>query len=87
MSKNPKNYTNTPKVVNVDKVMTASYDMFTLVTKQGKTMIAVADKIVSREMFENEEQAQRYIDSKPWELLVNVACVCYDLMNKQTNKK
>lgn len=79
-------YTHKPRVEVTDKVMTSGHDMFTLVTKQGRVMIAVADKIVSKLQFETEEAAINYIDSKPWELLVNVACVCYDLMNKETKK-
>lgn len=81
--------TNKPKVTTTEKVSTSGYDMFTLVTKNNTVLIAVADKIVSRQTFKTEKAAQEYIDSKPWELLVNVACVCYDLMNKQeeTSKK
>ena len=81
--------TNKPKVTTTEKISTSGYDMFTLVTKNNSVMIAVADKIVSRHTFKTEETAQAYIDSKPWELLVNVACVCFDLMNKQeeTTKK
>ena len=79
-------YTNKPRVEVTEKIMTRGHDMFTLVTKKGSVMIAVADKIVSKKQFETEEAAIEYIDSKPWELLVNVACVCYDLMNKETKK-
>lgn len=84
MAEEKQNYTVQPKVEVTETVQTSGYDMFTLVTKDNKVMIAVADKIVCRQAFESERQAIEFIDSKPWELLVNVACVCFDLMNKQT---
>lgn len=75
------------KVVKESTVQTSGHDIFTLVTKDGVVMIAIADKIVSRNSFASEEEAIKYIESKPWELIINVSCVCFDLVQKQSNNK
>lgn len=53
--------------------------IFTLVQNNGNVMIAVADKIISKMTFATFEEAKAYIDSKPYELIVNATCLLYEL--------
>lgn len=79
-----------PRVKNEEKqeVKTERYgEMFILVTKDKETQIAVANNIVSRLKFKTVKAAKEYIDSKPWDLIVNTTCACYDLYNRQNNLK
>lgn len=53
--------------------------IFTIVERNGNFNIAVGNKIVSKLTFVSLEETQDYINSKPWELIVNAVCCIYDL--------
>lgn len=57
-------------------------NIFQVANVQGRYMIAVMDKIVTKKSFETQEEAIEYIDSKPWELIINVTC----LISEETQK-
>lgn len=76
-----------PKVEVKETSQVELYGMFTLVTRSKKTQIAVTNKIVSREEFESVEAAKAYVDSKPWELIVNATLVVMDLTNEERQNK
>lgn len=60
--------------------------IFTLVEiEKGKIKIAVTNKIISAKEFKTMKEAKSYIDSKPWELIINATCCIYDI-EKQTSK-
>ena len=37
-------------------------------------VIMIGDKLASKELFENEEKAKKYINKKPWELIAALIC-------------
>lgn len=76
-----------PKVEIKETSKVEQYEMFTLVTRSGKTQIAVTNKIVSRAEFDSIEAAKGYIDSKPWELIVNATLVVADLTKEDRENK
>lgn len=74
------------KIEAVETAKTEIYEkIFTLVNQNGNVRIAVADKIVSNLTFANEDEAIAFIDSKPWELIINATCLIYEL-SKQVKK-
>lgn len=74
-----------PKVVNEEKITTEVYeDIFVLVTRKGKTQIAIRNSIIVRDEFDTVEAAKNYIDAKPWKLLVNtVLFIAEDVKNNK----
>lgn len=53
--------------------------IFTIPEINGNFCICVGNKIISKQNFISLEEAKAYIDSKPWELIVNATCAIYDL--------
>lgn len=57
------------------------YDIFGIVTKEdGKSFVVVGKHKVSEKEFDTIEEAKKYIDSKPYELIFNT---CYIISNNQ----
>lgn len=69
-----------PKVEVTESVKTHQHDIFTIVEKNGNCLIAISNKIISKNSFASIEEAKEYIDSKPWELLINASCAIYDIL-------
>lgn len=63
--------------------------MFNIVKDEdGKYVIAVGTYIASNKKFNTPDQAERYIGTKPWELIVNVMQITlYYNENKKNTKK
>lgn len=80
-------YETKPKVQSTELVKTQQHDVFIIVEKNGQCLIALGDKIVSKNTFATIEEAQNYIDSKPWELIINATCAVWEIVVKQTQKK
>lgn len=79
MAENGKIYGVQPKVEVTEQVQTERYnEIFLLVTRNKKTMIAIGKSIVSNKTFKSVKEAKTYIDQKPWELLINVICLITD---------
>lgn len=74
-----------PTIKAENKTTVQVYEnIFTLVTKENeqKTYIAIRNSIIWREGFENVEEAKKFIDSKPWGLIVNtVLFINEDIIN------
>lgn len=61
---------------------------FTIIEKGKNFFIGCCGTIATREVFESKEAAIKYIESKPWDLLVNVVCLIYDkTKDLELNKK
>ena len=50
-------------------------DIFLIVRNDKKYLIAITNQIVSRNVFDTVEEARAYIQSKPWELILNATAV------------
>lgn len=74
--------TNVPevKVLNATKVI--EHEIFKIIEINGKCMIAVTNQIVSKQQFKSVEEAKAYIDSKPWELILNSVAVMDAILAK-----
>lgn len=82
--KENKEFTNEPKVKITEEVQTEKYLVFDLVTRNGEVYICITNYILSQSKFKNVEEAKAYIDSKPWELIINASCCLMELSNKQS---
>lgn len=76
-----------PKVLKQEQVEKPEKyeEIFDLVKANENYYIGIAGKVISKSSFATKEEAKKYIDSKPWELIINAACLCMDL-SKQNNK-
>lgn len=58
-----------------------------LIVKQGKKyQIAVGNNLVSHKTFDEIEQAEMYISTKPYELIINT-CLCMFYQIQKENEK
>lgn len=81
-------YDNQPKVEVTDSVKTHKHDVFTIVERNGQCVIAFTDKIISQRTFNSVQEAIDYIESKPWELMINVPCAVMDILfNMKPNQE
>lgn len=82
-----KEYTQKTELKEVTVNQVEVEDMFLIVNKDGKYLIALTNKIVSKEQFNTLEEAKKYIASKPWELILNTAAVMAQFVNKPEDIK
>lgn len=61
--------------------------IFALVKINGKVRIAVGNNIVSQKEFETYKDAEMYISRKPYELLINIACLIFDKRKENEKSK
>lgn len=62
-------------------------EMFTLVKgNDNKVKIACGNYQVSKKTFDDFKQADAYLRTKPYEILVNVTCLFIDLAKKNEKK-
>lgn len=87
MGKPKKEYTNTPKMSEVKKTELDENDVFLIVNVEDKYRIALGEHWVTKELFNTSEEAQEYINKKPWELLMNMAAVMAKFVNKELNSQ
>ena len=87
MEKPKKEYTNTPKMSEVKKTELDENNVFLIVNVEDKYRIALGEHWVTKQIFDTPEEAQKYINSKPWELLMNVAAVMAKFVNSELNNK
>lgn len=87
----PEDFTNEAKIRNVKEeiVKTEQYDLFTLVNKGKKWFVAIGNNVVTHSTFDRAEQAKKYIDTKPWELILNTCAVMQSMLKQmeENNKK
>lgn len=70
-----KQYTNVPKTSEVKKTQLDNSELFLIVNAEDKYRISLANHWVTKQEFNTPEEAQAYIDSKPWDLIMNIAGV------------
>lgn len=74
-----------PKIINEQKQTITQHDVFAIVEKE-KTFIAIGNTIISEKTFKNTEEAISYINSKPYELIINTCCYIMQLNNEKKNE-
>lgn len=62
-------------------------EIFTLVKSKNGVKIAIGNYQVSKNVFTSFEQAEKYIASKPYEILINVTCLFTEMRMKNENTK
>lgn len=84
MAKKEKNGTKYQEVeIKVtDQMKTHEKDIFLILEHNGVYLIALTNKIVSKSLFNTIEEAEAYIDSKPWELILNATAVMMNIINQ-----
>lgn len=88
MAKEPKKeYSNTPKIEEFKTNQVEQEDLFLIVNKDGKYLIALTNKIVSKQQFDTLEEARTYVQSKPWELILNATAVMMNYLQKPEDIK
>lgn len=65
-----------------EPAVTIHEGIFQIVKNNGNYIIGVADKVICKQVFATKEEAIAYIDKKPWDLIINVSCLCYDMSKK-----
>ena len=45
----------------------------------------MAGRWVTKEQFKTKEEAQKYINAKPWDILMNTAAIMAEFMYKELN--
>lgn len=62
--------------------------IFNLVkNKEGKVIITVGEYVASKKQFDSFEQAERYIGTKPWEIIINLVEITMYYEKEQNSKK
>lgn len=64
-----------PTTTSIETTNTYQHDIFTILEHEGVFMIAIGMSIVSREKFANLTEAKKYINRKPWELIINTTAL------------
>lgn len=80
-------YTNVPKVEEVQKNQFDESGTFMIVNVEDKWRIGVAGRWVTKETFETPEAAQKYIDQKPWDILMNAMAIMAEFMYKEMSNQ
>lgn len=53
----------------------------------GKFLIGAFGAIVSQKEFTSLEDAEKYVESKPWELIINIAALAMKRLNEYENEQ
>lgn len=85
--KTKKEYSNIPKIEEFKTNQVEQEDLFLIVNKDGKYLIALTNKIVSKQQFNTLEEARNYVQSKPWELILNATAVMMNYLQKPEDIK
>lgn len=69
--------------MEIRKTFAAQEKIFVLVQDTNKKWhIAVGQKIISQKTFNSVKEADAYINSKPYELLINLFCLIQEMQRK-----
>ena len=74
------------KNVKTTKINVEQHECFTIVLNESAYIITIGNNVVSREKFKTLTKAKQYINSKPYELLINTACLIAYQTIKEQNK-
>lgn len=76
-------YTEKPQVEVISATSTDSYDEhFTIINHDGEFLIAIGNQVVSRKKFQSLQEAEQYIDSKPWDIILNATALMFNKLNQ-----
>lgn len=75
-------FKNEPIVRDERVAETECYEVFILFKADNVVRIAIDKYIMSKLTFTTFEEAKAYIDSKPYELIINAACCLMELSTK-----
>lgn len=76
----------TVKDVKTEQPQVTGHNIFMIVKEGSNYKIACGSNYMSRMTFATLEEAKSYIDSKPWELIINTTCYIYGLTSKNSKK-
>lgn len=55
--------------------------------EEEKYIICIKDELASRKEFNTKEEAEQYIDSKPWELIFNLSVYTIQVLKTMKDEK
>lgn len=71
--KTKKEYSNVAKLGKVKKSELNRDGIFMIVNVEDKYRIGMAGRWMTNQIFDSSEEAEAYIQNKPWELIMNLA--------------
>lgn len=83
----PKDYTNEPKMGEVKKSQLDESGNFLIVNMEDTYRIALGEHWATKQVFKTPEEAQEYINNKPWELLMNMAAIMAKFVFNEINNQ
>lgn len=87
MSKVTKKYSNIPQLGEVVKNQLDESGNFLIVNVEDSYRIAMGEHWATKAKFKTPEEAQKYINQKPWELLMNMAAIMAKFVINETNNQ
>lgn len=82
MAQKKEKFKNEPIIRDEKVAETERYEVFILFKADNVVSIAIDKYIMSKLTFTTFEEAKAYIDSKPYELIINAACCLMELSTK-----
>lgn len=74
------------KTNEMPNVTTSKTDeIFKLVKTEKGIVIAIGNHQISKMIFKTKQAAEDYLKQKPYEVIINIACMACDLSIKQLN--
>ena len=73
MAKTKKEYTNVPKTTEAVVSELDTTETFMIVNIEDKWRIGMNGRWMTKRTFNSKEEAQNYINEKPWDLIMNLA--------------
>lgn len=61
-------------------------NIFLIVKQKNMYIVAIGNNIISNKQFKTAAEAKKYIKDKPWELIINVAALINNQMQKMAEK-
>jgi hypothetical protein len=81
-------YTAKPQVETISATSTDSYDeYFTIINHNGEFLIAIGNQVVCRKKFQSLQEAETYIDSKPWDIILNATAFMFNKLKEAQSWK
>lgn len=76
------------KKLNAETFRTTKDGIFALIrNKENKIVICLGGYLASKKTFDSFKQAELYIESKPYELLINICGIILYKQNENTKKE
>lgn len=79
---NQEKFTNEVTIKDQKKINTYKRGIFTIAENENKFYVLVQNYVVSEKTFDKLNDAERYINSKPWELIINVTSLTQKLVQQ-----